>query len=166
MIGTWVTGSGPHAGDHGAARNGLDPESISQVHVDLVFLLLGLSIALWFAFRAVGATAPARATLVLLAVEVGQGVIGFVQYFTGLPERAGRPAHARLLPVLDRHPGGAVVHPAARGRHGGRRRPAGEAAAAGRGRHTLIRRAHGGLGRGPGSEREAPPAGESGEQPG
>ena len=86
VIGTWVTGSGPHAGDHGAARNGLDPESISQAHVDLVFLMLGLSIALWFAFRAVGATAPARATLVLLAVAVGQGVIGFVQYFTGLPE--------------------------------------------------------------------------------
>ncbi|MGW0217180.1 COX15/CtaA family protein [Micromonospora chokoriensis] len=85
VIGTWVTGSGPHAGDHGAARNGLDPESISQVHADAVFLLIGLSVALIFAFRAVGAQRATRAAIVLLAVELGQGVIGFVQYFTHVP---------------------------------------------------------------------------------
>ncbi|GAA3784727.1 COX15/CtaA family protein [Micromonospora maritima] len=85
VVGTWVTGSGPHAGDQGAARNGLDPESISQVHADGVFLLIGLSVALFFAFRAVGAARAARAAGVLLAVELGQGVIGFVQYFTHLP---------------------------------------------------------------------------------
>ncbi|MFI6129274.1 heme A synthase [Micromonospora sp. NPDC051141] len=85
VVGTWVTGSGPHAGDHGAARNGLDPEAISQVHADGVFLLIGLSVALLFAFRAVGAARAARAAGVLLAVELGQGLIGFVQYFTHLP---------------------------------------------------------------------------------
>ncbi len=85
VIGTWVTGSGPHAGDHGAARNGLDPESISQVHADGVFLLIGLSAALVFAFRAVGARRATRAAVVLLAVELGQGLIGFVQYFTHVP---------------------------------------------------------------------------------
>ncbi|MFC4106182.1 COX15/CtaA family protein [Micromonospora zhanjiangensis] len=86
VIGTWVTGSGPHAGDHGAARNGLSPELISQLHADAVFLLIGLSLAAWFAMRAVGATGPARAALVLIAVELGQGLIGLVQYFTHLPE--------------------------------------------------------------------------------
>ncbi|CCH20069.1 Cytochrome oxidase assembly [Micromonospora lupini str. Lupac 08] len=85
VVGTWVTGSGPHAGDHGAARNGLDPESISQVHADVVFLLIGLSVALIFAFRAVGAARATRAAVVLLAVELGQGLIGFVQYFTHVP---------------------------------------------------------------------------------
>ncbi|TDB81325.1 MULTISPECIES: heme A synthase [unclassified Micromonospora] len=85
VVGTWVTGSGPHAGDHGAARNGLDPEQISQVHADAVFLLIGLSVALVFAFRAVGAAGAARAALVLVGVELGQGVIGFVQYLTDLP---------------------------------------------------------------------------------
>ncbi|MDG4799770.1 COX15/CtaA family protein [Micromonospora sp. WMMD980] len=85
VVGTWVTGSGPHAGDQGAARNGLDPETISQVHADGVFLLLGLSVALFFAFRAVGARDAARAAAALLAVELGQGLIGFVQYFTHLP---------------------------------------------------------------------------------
>ncbi|MGC5017952.1 COX15/CtaA family protein [Micromonospora sp. DT47] len=85
VVGTWVTGSGPHAGDHGAARNGLDPEQISQVHADAVFLLIGLSVALVFAFRAVGAAGPARAAVVLVAVELSQGLVGFVQYFTHLP---------------------------------------------------------------------------------
>ncbi|GAB3940375.1 COX15/CtaA family protein [Micromonospora vulcania] len=85
VIGTWVTGSGPHAGDQGAARNGLDPESISQVHADSVFLLIGLSVALIFAFRAVGAQRATRAAIVLVAVELGQGLIGFVQYFTHVP---------------------------------------------------------------------------------
>jgi cytochrome c oxidase assembly protein subunit 15 len=85
VIGTWVTGSGPHAGDQGAARNGLDPEAISQVHADGVFLLIGLSVALVFAFRAVGAARATRAAVVLVAVELGQGLIGFVQYFTQLP---------------------------------------------------------------------------------
>ncbi|WP_018831103.1 COX15/CtaA family protein [Salinispora tropica] len=85
VVGTWVTGSGPHAGDGGAARNGLDPEQLSQIHADGVFLLIGLSVALVFAFRAVGAAGPARAALVLVGVEAGQGVIGYVQYFTNLP---------------------------------------------------------------------------------
>ncbi|MEV4756202.1 COX15/CtaA family protein [Micromonospora sp. NPDC049559] len=86
VLGTFVTGSGPHAGDVDAHRNGLDPETIAQVHADVVFLLIGLSVALWFALRAVGATAAARAAAVLVAVELGQGLIGFVQYFTHLPE--------------------------------------------------------------------------------
>ncbi len=86
VAGVVVTGSGPHSGDRGARRNGLDPEAISQVHADLVFLLVGLSVALWFALRAVGAPAAAvRAAGILVLVELAQGVVGFVQYFTGLP---------------------------------------------------------------------------------
>ncbi|MFB9239060.1 heme A synthase [Plantactinospora siamensis] len=85
VLGTFVTGSGPHSGDHGAARNGLAPAAIAQLHADAVFLLLGLSVALWFGLRAVGADRAARAAAVLLAVELSQGVIGFVQYFTHLP---------------------------------------------------------------------------------
>jgi len=85
VVGTWVTGSGPHSGDHGAARNGLDPETISQIHADLVFLLIGLTLAAWLALRAMGLRVAARAAVVLLAVELGQGLIGFVQYLTDLP---------------------------------------------------------------------------------
>jgi cytochrome c oxidase assembly protein subunit 15 len=86
-VGTIVTGSGPHAGDEEAPRNGLDPLQMSQLHADFVFLLVGLTIGLLAALHATQATAEARrAVLVLLAVEVGQGAIGFVQYFTDLPE--------------------------------------------------------------------------------
>jgi len=85
MLGVVVTGSGPHSGDHGAKRNGLDPDAIAQAHADLVFLLVGLTAALYFAFRAVHAPGPARAALILLVIELAQGLIGFVQYFTHLP---------------------------------------------------------------------------------
>jgi cytochrome c oxidase assembly protein subunit 15 len=86
VLGVIVTGSGPHAGDAGAKRNGLDPATISQAHADVVFLLIGLSVGLWFALRAAKAPRPAiRAAGVLIVVELSQGLIGFVQYFTNLP---------------------------------------------------------------------------------
>ena len=85
VLGTVVTGSGPHAGDAGARRNGLDPESIAQLHTDAVFLLVGLSVGLWIGLRAAGADRAARAAAVLVGVELAQGLIGFVQYFTRLP---------------------------------------------------------------------------------
>jgi len=85
-LGTVVTGSGPHAGDATAPRNGLDPLQISQAHADAVFLLVGLSVGLLLALRGSGAPAQVtRAALVLVVVELGQGLIGFVQYFTDLP---------------------------------------------------------------------------------
>jgi cytochrome c oxidase assembly protein subunit 15 len=85
-VGTIVTGSGPHAGDADAKRNGLDPLQWSQVHADVVFLLLGLTIGLLFAVVATSQpAATVRAVVVLLVVELGQGLIGFVQYFTDLP---------------------------------------------------------------------------------
>jgi cytochrome c oxidase assembly protein subunit 15 len=85
-LGTIVTGSGPHAGDDAASRTGLDVEAVSQLHVDAVFLLLGLIVGTWFAARAAGSPGRvARSAAVLLAVALGQGTIGFAQYFTGLP---------------------------------------------------------------------------------
>jgi heme a synthase len=84
-IGVLVTGSGPHSGDEAAGRNGFDPVLISQLHVDAVFLMLGLTLAGWLTLRAFGRHTAARAALILLAVLLGQGLIGFVQYFTHLP---------------------------------------------------------------------------------
>ncbi len=82
-LGTVVTGSGPHAGDPGAGRTGLSPQAMSQLHADLVFLLVGLTAAFWAALRATGG--PSRPMGLLLLVELAQGVVGFVQYFTDLP---------------------------------------------------------------------------------
>ncbi len=85
-LGTVVTGSGPHAGDVDAPRNGLTPLQISQVHADAVFLLVGLSVGLLLALRAAHAPAAAlRAAVALVVVELAQGLIGFVQYATDLP---------------------------------------------------------------------------------
>jgi cytochrome c oxidase assembly protein subunit 15 len=85
-VGTVVTGSGPHAGDANSARNGLSPLQMSQLHADLVFLFVGLTLGLLFVTFAVSAPAATRrAVVVLLVVEVAQGAIGFVQYFTDLP---------------------------------------------------------------------------------
>jgi heme a synthase len=81
--GTAVTGAGPHAGDASSPRNGLDTLQISQFHADLVFLLVGLTIGLWFAQRATGG--DPRPVTALALVEVLQAAVGFVQYFTGLP---------------------------------------------------------------------------------
>jgi cytochrome c oxidase assembly protein subunit 15 len=84
--GTVVTGSGPYAGDLDAPRNGLDPAALSQLHTDLVFLLLGLTLGSLFALRSVRAPLRAvRAAQTLLAVELGQGLVGLVQYLTDLP---------------------------------------------------------------------------------
>ena len=80
-IGTIVTGAGPHAGDLDSPRNGLDPLHLSQLHADAVFLFVGLTVGLVYA-------APRHArrpVLVLLGLQVAQGVVGFVQFFTGLP---------------------------------------------------------------------------------
>jgi len=85
-LGTVVTGSGPHAGDRAARRTGLDPETVSQIHADAVFLLVGLSVALTVALAATGARARVRrAAYVLIGVELAQGLVGYVQFFTGLP---------------------------------------------------------------------------------
>jgi heme a synthase len=85
-VGTVVTGSGPHAGDVSAPRNGLDPRVLSQLHSDFVFLLVGLSFATVLVLRAGRhAQGVQRAAVLLLVVELVQGTIGFVQYFTGLP---------------------------------------------------------------------------------
>ncbi|PSL04035.1 cytochrome c oxidase assembly protein subunit 15 [Haloactinopolyspora alba] len=86
-LGTVVTGSGPHAGDPDAERTGLDVAVVTQVHADAVLVLVGLSIGLYFAARAVGSPGrAARAAAVLLGVEVAQGLVGVVQYRLELPE--------------------------------------------------------------------------------
>ena len=87
VLGTVVTGSGPHSGDAEApARLGLDPRAMSWLHSDSVLLWFGVLLALLVALRLTDAPAPAhRAALWVLGVGVLQGVIGYVQYLTGLP---------------------------------------------------------------------------------
>jgi cytochrome c oxidase assembly protein subunit 15 len=86
VVGTLVTGSGPHAGDATATRLHLRPAAISQLHADLVMFLVGTAISLAVCVTAVDASRVARlATRVLVGVLAAQATIGFAQYFSGLP---------------------------------------------------------------------------------
>nr|WP_206441411.1 COX15/CtaA family protein [Streptomyces boncukensis] len=86
--GTVVTGSGPHAGDSSdVPRMPVDWKTVAQVHADLAWIVVGLTLALWFVLRAVDApVGPKRCTRDLFLVLMSQGVIGYVQYFTDVPE--------------------------------------------------------------------------------
>lgn len=85
-LGTFVTGSGPHSGDPEAGRTGFDPALLSQLHADAVFLLVGVSITLLVLSMVLHAPGLRRAAGLLVALEAAQGVVGYTQYFTGLPE--------------------------------------------------------------------------------
>ena len=87
-LGTLVTGSGPHSGDaEKPSRFGFDPRSVAWVHADAVWLFVGLVLASILVLRLVDAAPRARTwARWLLVVTLLQGAIGYVQYFTGLPE--------------------------------------------------------------------------------
>jgi cytochrome c oxidase assembly protein subunit 15 len=85
-LGTVVTGSGPHSGDLESRRTGLDPQVMSHVHAAAVYALLAFTFGLVLVAQRQGATVVRNAAGVLLVLELAQGLVGFVQYFTDLPE--------------------------------------------------------------------------------
>ncbi|GAA4014070.1 COX15/CtaA family protein [Streptomyces marokkonensis] len=87
-VGTVVTGAGPHAGDSSdVPRMPLDWETVSKVHAVLAWVVVTLTFALWFVLKAVDAPkGPLVRTRDLFLVLLAQGAIGYVQYFTDLPE--------------------------------------------------------------------------------
>jgi cytochrome c oxidase assembly protein subunit 15 len=84
VIGTLVTGSGPHAGDLDAPRLNLDERAISWLHADAVIALLGVSLALLVLSEISPETK--RRIKIFFAVTLVQGLIGYLQYILGLPE--------------------------------------------------------------------------------
>ncbi|WP_235912494.1 COX15/CtaA family protein [Ruania zhangjianzhongii] len=93
VLGMVVTGAGPHSGDDEVGyRFAVDPVLIARTHAGFVWLFLAvLAVFLVLAFRAAddGAGQVRRLRhrgMALLAVTLAQGAIGYVQYFTGLPE--------------------------------------------------------------------------------
>jgi cytochrome c oxidase assembly protein subunit 15 len=87
-VGTVVTGAGPHAGDSSEVpRMPLDWETVSKLHAVLAWIVVTLTFALWFVLKAVDAPgAPLARTRELFLILLAQGAIGYVQYFTDLPE--------------------------------------------------------------------------------
>ncbi|WP_320779790.1 COX15/CtaA family protein [Streptomyces sp. CRN 30] len=87
-VGTVVTGAGPHAGDSSdVPRMPLDWETVSKLHAVLAWIVVTLTFALWFVLKAVDAPkGPLARTRDLFLILLAQGAIGYVQYFTDLPE--------------------------------------------------------------------------------
>ncbi|WP_341999803.1 COX15/CtaA family protein [Microbacterium sp. LWH7-1.2] len=86
VVGILVTGSGPHAGDGGAARNGLNPELMQHIHAWPGYLTFALTVVLVAgSWRTPAALRLRLWTLLLLAVEFAQIAVGLWQARTGLP---------------------------------------------------------------------------------
>ena len=86
VVGVVVTGTGPHSGDEMASRFGFDIETVARIHADVAYVVVGLTFALAFALHVTDAPGHARrAAWTLLCVEAAQGVVGYVQYFLGVP---------------------------------------------------------------------------------
>ncbi|WP_430866920.1 COX15/CtaA family protein [Demequina aurantiaca] len=91
VLGVLTTGAGPHSGDANATeRLALDPAIIARVHAYAVVAYL--AVLIWMilrvrADRSAGQRDEVRkAWVVVIVVTLAQGLIGVVQYFTGLPE--------------------------------------------------------------------------------
>ena len=84
ILGTVVTGSGPHAGDATAARFPFDLRTVAWLHADVVIALLGITFGL-FVVHEVSAHTKKRLKI-FLAIALSQGLIGYVQWFKDLPE--------------------------------------------------------------------------------
>lgn len=86
VLGTVVTGTGPHAGDPVVPRHDFDLHLVTQLHVIPVYMLCATTVLLLIAqFRLKASQSQRRAVWFMLAVILGQGLLGYWQYFTALP---------------------------------------------------------------------------------
>jgi len=86
LVGIITTGSGPHAGDSGASRNGLDSELLQHVHSWPAYATVAATILLLIGALRLGQPRLARFTGILLAIEAVQVAVGLAQARLGLPE--------------------------------------------------------------------------------
>jgi cytochrome c oxidase assembly protein subunit 15 len=85
VMGTLVTGTGPHAGDPKVERLPFSPLTVTRAHTDAVYVLVGLVLAV---LVLTWGTSLLRWAAVLAALVVGQGSLGYWQYFHGVPPLA------------------------------------------------------------------------------
>ena len=87
IAGTFVTGTGPHAGDEKAVRLGFDLRTITRVHSVFVLLCVGLTLFLFLRIK----NRPnewirlGRPLEIFLGAAIAQGALGYLQYFSGVP---------------------------------------------------------------------------------
>lgn len=84
ILGTVVTGTGPHAGDATAQRFPFDLRTVAWLHADVVIALFGITFG-FFVVSGVSAHTKKRLKI-FFVIALGQGLIGYVQWFSDLPE--------------------------------------------------------------------------------
>lgn len=86
LVGTAVTGSGPHSGSPIAPRLPFALRAVAELHADTVLFLIGLTLASLFLLAATRAPdAVQQRGRTLLWVMAAQGTLGYIQYFSKLP---------------------------------------------------------------------------------
>lgn len=87
MVGTLVTGSGPHSGDSAeVSRIPLDWIAVTIVHGILGTATLALAVILWFALgRGTGTALARKRVIIFVVVVIAQGAIGLTQALDSLP---------------------------------------------------------------------------------
>lgn len=84
LLGTIVTGSGPHAGDIQSRRFGFEIRSVAWLHADAVIALFGITLAL-YVLHSISPQSK-RALKVFAIIALAQGAIGYIQFILGIPE--------------------------------------------------------------------------------
>ncbi|MEY2454471.1 MAG: heme a synthase [Acidimicrobiaceae bacterium] len=85
--GTVVTGTGPHGGDEDVRRLDFSITEVARLHGILVMVFIAaVLITIWLLARDGAPPNVHRGARVLLAVIAGQAIVGYVQYFAGVPE--------------------------------------------------------------------------------
>jgi cytochrome c oxidase assembly protein subunit 15 len=87
VSGTFVTGSGPHAGNEKAKRFDVAISSMARVHSITVMLTIGVAIALLWHLRTRSEDRSVldNALTTWMVIAVAQAALGYTQYFTGVP---------------------------------------------------------------------------------
>ncbi|MGZ0228415.1 MAG: COX15/CtaA family protein [Acidimicrobiales bacterium] len=87
VTGTIVTGTGPHAGDPDSSnRLGYFLPDVARIHSVGVLVMCGLVVVLaWWAHKTSPKSSYAHQARVLVLIILGQGAIGYLQYFTDVP---------------------------------------------------------------------------------
>jgi len=84
VVGTLVTGSGPHAGDIDAPRLDLNIQHVAYIHGGLVLALLLLTV--FYYLQSDHRYKTRRWLGIFFFISLAQGAIGYIQYIQGVPE--------------------------------------------------------------------------------
>lgn len=86
VVGTAVAGTGPYSGSPIAARLPLNLRQVTYLHADLALIFLAMALANLFLLHQARASAAIQfRARTLMWIGAVQGVIGYTQYFMGLP---------------------------------------------------------------------------------